>query len=150
MLPNTTVEGLARLADEINHVSRLVAEADDWAKPSGGDWAPWIKPFEGNFPRVMPRISQWVDEARQFIDEGRPGGIYECPFEFSLTDCWTGSGHLSMECSCHLHRRTSSSAIRCPARLATRSSTNISSTQCVPASLHGVASRIETAFGTSR
>lgn len=86
MLPNATVEELSRLADEINHVSRLVAEADDWAKPDGGDWAPWIKPFEGNFPRVMPRISQWVDEARQFIDEGRPGGILECPFEFILTD----------------------------------------------------------------
>lgn len=80
------VEELTQLADEINHFSRLVAEADDGAKPSGGDWAPWIKPFEGNFPRTMPRISQWVDEARQFIDEGRPGSIYECPFEFYLTD----------------------------------------------------------------
>lgn len=86
MLPDAKVEELARLADAINHVSRLVAEADDWAKPSGDDWAPWIKPFEGNFPRVMPRISQWVDEARKFIDEGRPGGILECPFEFILAD----------------------------------------------------------------
>lgn len=86
MLPNATVEELSRLADEINHVSRLVAEADDWAKPSGGDWAPWIKPFQGNFPRVMPRISQWVEESRQFIEDGRPGVIGECPFEFYLTD----------------------------------------------------------------
>jgi hypothetical protein len=34
----------------------------------------------------MPRISEWVDEARKYIEEGRGGGIFECPFEFVLTD----------------------------------------------------------------
>lgn len=84
-LAKAAVQELARLAEQINHVSRLVAEAEDRDKPSGGDWAPWIKPFEGNFPRVMPRISEWVDEAQKFMDERRDCVIYECPFEFCLT-----------------------------------------------------------------
>ncbi len=84
-MQSSTLQQLTRLADQINHVSRLLAEVGDWAKPYTGDWAPWISPFEGNFPRVMPSISEYVDEARKYIEEGRGGLGMECPFEFLLT-----------------------------------------------------------------
>jgi hypothetical protein len=85
MLHKDSFFELEHIAEQINQTSRLVAESD-FTRPQSGDWAPWIKPFEGNFPRTMPRISEWVDEARKYIDEGRGGGIGECPFEFYLTD----------------------------------------------------------------
>jgi hypothetical protein len=86
MLPKHHIYELSQLAEKINDTSRLVANLEDGWRPSERNWAPWIKPFEGNFPRKMPVISNWVQEANQYIEDGRGGGIGECPFEFYLTD----------------------------------------------------------------
>jgi hypothetical protein len=83
-----TTDEISFLADNINHVSVLLSEIEDWMKsrPSDQKWQPWTEPFKNNFPRKFPRISTYVDEAYSWIASGREGTMMEGPFEFYLVD----------------------------------------------------------------
>jgi hypothetical protein len=98
-----TTDEISFLADNINHVSVLLSEIEDWKKfrPSNQTWQPWPEPFKNNFPRKLPRISTYVDEAYSWIASGRNGSMMEGPFEFYLVDIldifWSNVDlHLSM------------------------------------------------------